>query len=120
MGSYNIRINSSGRKIRIQGYNPCYPIQIIKINGNEAKALVVLKDDSNSINQTQLNHIMLLHKRLGHISPQSIKLIKSNAISDMNRSININELTKISNLECVICDIENLFCGMKLWNDILL
>ncbi|MGZ8926642.1 MAG: reverse transcriptase domain-containing protein, partial [Nitrososphaeraceae archaeon] len=96
----------SGRKIRIQGYNHCYPIQIININGNEAKALAVLKDNTNPINQIQLSKIMLLHKQLGHISPQSIiKLIKNNAItaSNSNSSVNINELTKISNLECVIC-----------------
>ena len=99
-----LELSPSGRKIRIQGYNHCYPIQIIKINGTEAKALVVLKDDSNPMNQTQFSHIMLLHKRLGHISPQLItKLIKNNAIADMNSSIHINELTKISNLECVIC-----------------
>jgi hypothetical protein len=99
-----LELVSSGRKIRVQGYNHCYPIQIININGNEAQALAVLKDNTNPINQTKLNSIKLLHKQLGHISLQSmIKLIKNNAITNLNDSIKIDELIKISDLECVIC-----------------
>jgi len=94
----------SGRKIRIQGYNHCYPIKIININGIEAQALVVLKDNKSPINHTRLDSVKLLHKQLGHISLQSmIKLIKNNGITNINNSINIDELIKISDLECVTC-----------------
>jgi hypothetical protein len=100
-----MELTATSRKVRVNAYKGIYPLYIEAINKVESQALVTLRENSTPIHPDQLNKIITLHERLGHISPTKlVNLINNKAIDGID-SVNITELNKIVNLECETCSL---------------